>query len=75
MSDKVNMQPGERWLVVTCRYCKKPLLIEPVEPWMLDTEGALMKPDKNLLAKCPFCQHEAEYRSDEIRDEVGTVIH
>jgi predicted nucleic-acid-binding Zn-ribbon protein len=73
--ESVEVKAGEEWLVVTCRQCRKTLLIERVSPEMLDEDGALALPAGTLVATCPHCQSEFSYQSDEIRVETGQQRH
>jgi hypothetical protein len=77
MAEEIYIGPGEEWLVVTCHNpaCQRALLIAPVEPWMLDDDGALVLRAEALEATCPHCRHESVYRSDEIRGETGQQRH
>lgn len=71
-SGPVNIGAGEEWLVLTCRQCRKTLLIEPVSPEMLDEDGAISLPASSLEVECPHCEFVSTYRSDEIRIETGS---
>jgi hypothetical protein len=77
MDEEIYVGPGEEWLVVICHNptCQRALLIAPVEPWMLDDDGALALRAEALEATCPHFRHVSLYRSDEIRRETGQQRH
>src|ERR1700730_4234026 len=73
MPERVDVKPGEEWLVVTCHNhsCGRRILIDPVGPEMRDDEGDLIFPADTVLVICPHCELESLYQSDEIRCEQG----
>lgn len=73
-SEPVNIKAGEEWLVVTCRQCGKPLLLEPVSPEMLDEDGSLALSEVPEV-RCHHCGFESVYQSDEIRVEQARHKH
>ena len=77
MPERVDVKPGEEWLVVTCHNhsCGRRILIDPVGPEMRDDEGDLIFPADTVLVICPHCELESLYRSDEIRCEQGQQRH
>ena len=66
MPERVDVKPGEEWLVVTCHNhsCARRILIDPVGPEMRDDEGDLIFPADTVLVICRHCELESLYQSE-----------
>ena len=66
MAKRPVVKPGQDYLAVTCVKCSQQF---PVE---IPAKVAKDRPSGPIQAECPFCNHKASYRPDQVKRMTGS---